>query len=136
MNPFGEQSSGHSIWHVTLCIYNLPPWLCMKQKIIMMPVLIPGPKQPGNDIDVYLKPLVDDLPLLWKDEGDRVWDANAEEYFDLRALLFVTTNDWPALSNLSRQSNKGYRACMHCLDETIGRSCTWVIDDFFLSSTH
>ena len=25
MNPFGEQSSGHSTWPVTLCIYNLPP---------------------------------------------------------------------------------------------------------------
>ena len=27
----------------------------------------------------------------------------------MRALLFVTINDWPALSNLSGQSNKGYR---------------------------
>jgi hypothetical protein len=27
-NPFGEQSSSHSTWPVTLCIYNLPPWLC------------------------------------------------------------------------------------------------------------
>jgi len=39
MNPFEEQSSSHRTWHVTLCIYNLPPWLCMKQKFIMMPVL-------------------------------------------------------------------------------------------------
>ena len=84
----------------------------------MMPVLIPGPKQPGNDIDVYLKPLVDDLLLLWKEEGVAMWDAHAEEHFNLRALLFVTTNDWPALSSLSGQSNKGYRACTHCLEET------------------
>src|SRR6185369_5038430 len=118
MNPFGEQSSGHSTWPVTLCIYNLPHWLCMKQKFIMMPVLIPGPKQPGNDIDVYLKPLIEDLLLLWKDKGVRMWDAHAEDHFNLRALLFVTTNDWPALSNLSGQSNKGYRACTHCLEET------------------
>ena len=69
MNPFGVQSNSHSTWPVTLCIYNLPPWLCIKRKFIMMPVLIPGPKQPGNDIDVYLKPLVDDLLLLWKEEG-------------------------------------------------------------------
>jgi hypothetical protein len=47
-----------------------------------------------------------------------VWDVHTEEYFDLRALLFVITNDWPALSNLSGQSNKSYRACTHCLDET------------------
>ena len=67
MNPFGEQSSGHSTWLLTLCIYNLPPWLCVKRKLIMMPVLIPGPKQPSNDIDVYLKPLIEDLLLLWKE---------------------------------------------------------------------
>ena len=41
-----------------------------------------------------------------------------EDHFNLRALLFVNTNDWPALSNLSGQSNKGYRACTHCLEET------------------
>ena len=86
MNPFGEQSSGHSTWPVTLCIYNLPPWLCMKRKFIMMPVLIPGPKQPGNDIDVYLKPLIDDLLLLWKEEGVGMWDAHAEEHFNLCAF--------------------------------------------------
>ena len=33
----------------------------MKQKFIMMPVLIQGPKQPGNDIDVYLRPLVENF---------------------------------------------------------------------------
>ena len=33
-------------------------------------------------------------------------------------LLLVTFNDWPALSNLSGQTNKGYRTCTHCLDDT------------------
>ena len=59
----------------------------------MMPVLIPGPKQPGNNIDVYLKPLIENLLLLLKDEGVRMWDAHAEDHFNLRALLFITTND-------------------------------------------
>ncbi|XP_022680679.1 uncharacterized protein LOC101759230, partial [Setaria italica] len=117
-NPFGELSSGHSTWPVTLCMFNLPPWLCMKRKFIIMPALIQGPKQPGNDIDVYLRPLVDDLLQLWKEEGVRVWDEDRQEIFNLRALLFVTINDWPALSNLSGQTNKGYRACTHCLDDT------------------
>ena len=80
----------------------------MKQKYMMMPVLIQGLKQPGNDIDVYLKPLVDELLLLWKNEGVRVWHEYKQENFNLRALLFVTINDWPAHSNLSGQSNKGY----------------------------
>ncbi|GKA27523.1 ribonuclease H-like domain-containing protein [Tanacetum coccineum] len=29
INPFGNMSSRHSTWPVLLCIYNLPPWLCM-----------------------------------------------------------------------------------------------------------
>ncbi|WVZ49427.1 hypothetical protein U9M48_000792 [Paspalum notatum var. saurae] len=33
-------------------------------------------------------------------------------------MLFVTINDWPPLSNLLGQSNKGFKACTHCLDDT------------------
>jgi hypothetical protein len=113
MNPFEEQSSSHSTWPVTLCIYNLPPWLCMKRKFIMMPVLIQGPKQPENDIDVNLMPLVEELLLLWNNIGVRVWDEYKQEHFDLRELLFITINDWPALSNLLGQSNKGCNICTH-----------------------
>jgi hypothetical protein len=90
----------------------------MKRKFIMMPVLIPGPKQPGNDIDAYLRPLVEELLLLWHEEGVWVWDEYRQENFNLRALLFVTINDWPDFSNLSGQTNRGYRACTHYLDET------------------
>ena len=84
----------------------------------MMPILILGPKQPENDIDVYLRSLVKELLFLWREEGVRMWDEYKQEDFNLRALLFVTINDWPALSNLSGQSNKGYRACIHCLEDT------------------
>ena len=78
MNPFGEQSSSHSTWPVTLCIYNLSPWLCMKRKFVMMPVLIQGPRQPGNGIDVYLRPLVEELLLLWNRLGVHVWDEQKQ----------------------------------------------------------
>ena len=47
-----------------------------------------------------------------------MWDEHKHELFDLRALLFVTINDWPAISNFSVQTNKGYNACTHYLDET------------------
>jgi hypothetical protein len=106
-NPFGEFSSGHNTWPVMLRMLNLPGWMCMKRKFIMMPVLIQGPRQPDNDIDVYLRPLVDELLLLCKKEGVPVWDENKQDSFDLRALLFVTINDWPSLSNHSGQTNKG-----------------------------
>jgi hypothetical protein len=43
MNPFNMVNTNHSTWPVTLCIYNLPPWLCMKRTYIMMPLVIQGP---------------------------------------------------------------------------------------------
>jgi hypothetical protein len=33
---------------------------------MMLKILVSGPKQPGDRIDVYLRPLVDDLKILWK----------------------------------------------------------------------
>lgn len=39
--------------------YNLPSWLCMKSHCFMVLMFIPGLKDPSNDIDVYLAPLID-----------------------------------------------------------------------------
>jgi len=71
MNPFGERNSIHSAWAVILTIYNLPIWLCQKRKLIMLCILIQGPKQSGIDIDVFLEPLMADMVKLWN-EGVRM----------------------------------------------------------------
>src|ERR1044072_3664057 len=108
MNPHGIQSISHNTWSVILMIYNLPPWLCMKCKYMMLSMLISRPKQPGNDIEVYLKPLTKDLKILWEN-GVEVYDGYRIESFNLRAMLFGTINDFPAYENLFRYSIKGER---------------------------
>ncbi|CAL9010951.1 unnamed protein product [Prunus brigantina] len=116
-NPHSSLSSRYSCWPVILVTYNLPPWLCMKRKFMMLTLLISGPKQPGNDIDVYLEPLIDDLKSLW--DGIRgVYDAHNGEYFTLRAALMWTINDFPAYGNLSGCVVKGYKACPICGNDT------------------
>ncbi|GJS48091.1 hypothetical protein Tco_0598212 [Tanacetum coccineum] len=65
-NPFGNLSQSYSMWPVILTTYNLPPWLCMKESSFMLTLLIPGPKSSGKDIDVYLRPLIDDLKVMAK----------------------------------------------------------------------
>jgi len=42
--------------------------------------MISGLKQHGNDIDVYLNPLIEDLKLLWN-EGVDVFDVFKNESF-------------------------------------------------------
>ncbi|GJQ93916.1 hypothetical protein Tco_0005055 [Tanacetum coccineum] len=57
----GQPSPTYSNVPVILTTYNLPPWLCMKESNFMLTLLIPGPKSSGKDIDVYLRPLIEDL---------------------------------------------------------------------------
>ncbi|GJU08356.1 hypothetical protein Tco_1124786 [Tanacetum coccineum] len=68
-NPFGKLSQSYSMWPVILTTYNLPSWLCMRESYLMLTLLIPGLKSPGMDIDVYLRPLIDDLKDLWALKG-------------------------------------------------------------------
>ena len=117
MNPFGSLSTSYSSWHVLLMIYNLPPWFCVKHKYMMLCIMITGPRQPGNDIDVYLTSLIEDLRNLWE-EGVDVYDENVGQTFRLRAMIFCTVNDFPAYGNLRRHSVKGHHTCPICEKNT------------------
>jgi hypothetical protein len=116
MNPF-LNSCTHSTWPVVLMILNLHPWLCKKQKYIMMSGLIPGLQQYENDINTYFRSLVEDLKELWYNNGVQVWDEHKREYFGLKASLFVTISDSLATRNLSGQSKKVGCGCPHCFRE-------------------
>ena len=61
----------------------------------MLSLLISSSKQPGNDLDVYLAPLIEDLKNLW-DVGIDVYDAYRKETFNLRAVLMWTISDFLA----------------------------------------
>ena len=117
INPHSLLSSRHSCWPIIMIIYNLPPWLCMKRKFMLFSLLISGLRQPGNDIDVYLAPLKEDLKLLWE-EGIEAFDAYQQEFFTLKVVLLWKINDFQAYGNLSGCTVKGYFACPICGEET------------------
>ncbi|XP_075109112.1 uncharacterized protein LOC142180908 [Nicotiana tabacum] len=112
-NPFRTMSISHSTWPVMLMNYNLSPWICMKPEYIMLSMIIPGPSSPGNDIDVYLQPLIAELNELWK-FGVETFDAESNQMFQMRAALMWTISDFPALAMLSGWSTKGKFACPTC----------------------
>nr|GFB28722.1 hypothetical protein [Tanacetum cinerariifolium] len=117
-NPFGNLSQSYSMWPVILTTYNLPPWLCMKESYFMLTLLIPGPKSPGKDIDVYLKPLIDDLKVLWAKPGVKTIDVATGLKFNMRAMVLWTINDFTARSSLFGWSGQGYKACPTCNEDT------------------
>ncbi|XP_052197326.1 uncharacterized protein LOC127804495 [Diospyros lotus] len=73
--PFAHSKTSYSIWAVFLIPYNLPPWMCMKDSNFILSMLIPGPEGPGDAIDVYLQPLIEELQELWE-VGVETFDAS------------------------------------------------------------
>ena len=60
-NPFGSFAAPYSCWPVILIVYNLPPRMCMGPEFMFLSTVIPGPSSPGRNIDVYLRPLINEL---------------------------------------------------------------------------
>lgn len=57
----------------------------------MLSLLIPGQTTLGNNIDVYLQPLIDESQELWEREVD-----------PMHTTILWTINDFPRYANLSR----------------------------------
>ena len=91
----------------------------MKFQYLMLSLLISGPDSPGNNIDVYLQPLIEELKDLWS-VGLETYDKFKKETFPLRAALTWTISDFPGYSMLSGWKTKGKYACPCCNYDTEG----------------
>ncbi|GLT34234.1 hypothetical protein SLA2020_087600 [Shorea laevis] len=83
------------------------------------------PKGPGNDIDVYLQPLVEELKKLW--DGVDTYDATSKGTFKMRVALLWTISDFAGLSMLSGQNTQGRFACPCCGESTCSMERNFVI---------
>ena len=108
-NPYHLMNITYSTWPVVLITYNLPPWLCIKPSSFILSLIIPRKSSPRINIDVYSQPIIHGLKLLW--DGVVVFDAYSNEYFNMRAVLRCTINDFSTYVMLSGWSTKGYKAC-------------------------
>ncbi|KAL4306535.1 hypothetical protein AHAS_Ahas16G0188000 [Arachis hypogaea] len=85
-NPFRTMNVSHSTWPIVLMVYNFPPWMSMKSKYYMLSLLIPRPCSPGNNIDIFLQPLIEELKELWV-SGIDTYDSFEGETFQMHAAL-------------------------------------------------
>ncbi|XP_076904800.1 uncharacterized protein LOC143560372 [Bidens hawaiensis] len=139
-NP--NNSNPYSLWPVFLTIYNLPPWMSLKDSFINLSLLIPGRKSPSQNVDVFLRPLIDELKQLYE-EGIEVYDAYRRENFMMKVILLWTVSDFPAYAMLSGWSTHGNLACPHCMGDTEafrlhagGKSCWFDCHIRFLPPSH
>ena len=107
----------------------------------MLSMMIFGLKQSWNDIDVYLRSLIEDLKLMWN-QGVEVFNRFANETSKVHVMLLCTINDFPTYGNLSGYSVKGHKACPICEEDTAsqqlkhGRKTVYLRHQRFLRSHH
>ncbi|KAJ9539330.1 hypothetical protein OSB04_032063 [Centaurea solstitialis] len=88
--------------------------MCLKDQYVQLALVIPGRKSPGQNLDVFLRPLIDDLKMLYT-EGVLTYDAYRKNNFEMRAILLWTVSDFPAYAMLSGWSTHGKLACPYCM---------------------
>jgi len=82
---------------------------------MFLSIIIPGPSSPVRNIDVCLRPLIDELAQLWS-SGVLTYDILRKQNFLMRATLMWTINDFPAYGMLSGWSMHGKLACPYCTE--------------------
>ena len=92
----------------------------MKSKYIHMSMLIQGPKQLRNNINLYLGLLQEELDMLWKKPA-KTWDASKGEYFHMRVELITTVHDYLGYGYVAGQVVHGFSGCVRCMDDTTYR---------------
>ena len=63
-NLFGGLVTSYSNWPVFVTPYNLPLSMCMKRENLFVSLFISSPKSPRKRLDIYLRPLIEELKFL------------------------------------------------------------------------
>ena len=76
-------------------------------------MIILGKQMLGNDIDIYLQPLIKELMELWF-EGIDTFNASMNQTFEMHAVLIWTINDLLGLGTLLGRNTHTKLACPTC----------------------
>lgn len=98
INPYSLENTNYSIWTIIVINNNIPPWLSVKNEHLMLTLIVPSRRQVKN-MDVYLKPLLDELKELW--EEIHVYDVSRpitkKRSFTLYGICAYTIHDYRGL---------------------------------------
>ena len=99
-NPFRLFSAPYSCQSVILVVYNLQSKICIRLKFIILSMIILGPNSPGKNIDVFLRPLIDELKQL-RLFKTLIYDVSKKHNFQMKTTLMWTINNFPAYRMVS-----------------------------------
>ncbi|KAI4357234.1 hypothetical protein L6164_001195 [Bauhinia variegata] len=74
----------------------------------MLSIIVLSLRQLRKDIHLFLRPLIEDLKILWE-EGVDVFDEYRKDSFKMHATIFCTFNDFSKYGNMFGYRVKGHR---------------------------
>ena len=84
--------------------------MCKKRQFMFITLLIPDPKNPKGNLDIYMQPLIEKLLQLWN-EGIPTYDVSLRQNFIMKVVILWTMSDFPAYDILSGWITAGRLAC-------------------------
>jgi hypothetical protein len=114
--PHSEASSPYSCWLVFVMPYNMPPNKCLKQGFIFLALVIPDPKLPKKQMNVFLHLLMEGMKELWKEVD--AYDSHLKCRFNLRVDYLWSIHDYLAYGKFAGWCVHGRLNCPICMDDT------------------
>jgi hypothetical protein len=96
--------------------YNLPPNKCLKEGFIFLALVIPGPKDPKKQMNIFLRPLMKELKEMW--QGVDAYDSHLKCRFNLRAAYLWSIHDYLAYDKFAGWCVHGRLNCPVCMDDS------------------
>jgi hypothetical protein len=71
---YSSDSTAYSCWPVFVMPYNLSPNKYLKEGFIFLAIIILGPKEPKKQMNIFLRPSMEELKELW--QGVDAYDSH------------------------------------------------------------
>jgi hypothetical protein len=95
--------------------YNLPLDKCLKEGFIFLALVIPGPKEPKKQMNIFLQPLFEELKILWS--GVDAYDSHLKYRFNLRVAYLWSIHDYLGCGKFAGWCVPGRLNCPTCMDD-------------------
>jgi hypothetical protein len=96
--------------------YNLPPNKCLKEGFIFLAPVIPGPKDPKKQMNIFLCPLMKELKELW--QGVDAYDSYLKCQFNLCVVDLWSIHNYLAYGKFVGWCVHGRLNCPVCMDKS------------------
>jgi hypothetical protein len=91
---YNSDTSAYSCWPVFVMPYNMPANKCLKEEFIFLALVILGHKEPKKQINIFLRPLTEELKELW--QWVDAYDSDLKCQFNLCAAYLWSIYDYLA----------------------------------------